>query len=88
MLERFGVHIMPFLGSGAGAGAITRQHKPFGVASGSMVNSSESQFYTTTIELPKEMALVLVLAQDSSVPVQQTNTSRGAGGMGLAVLSH
>merc|ERR1712051_690607 len=46
------------------------------------INSTEGDFYTTTVVLPKDMALVLVLAQDSSTPVanQQTNTNRGGGG--------
>ena len=77
MLEKFGVHgVMPFLAAGTGT-IITK-----GLAKGeSGINSTEGDFYTTTVVLPKEMALVLVLAQDSSTPVQQqTNTGRGGGG--------
>lgn len=72
MLEKFGVHTLPFLGVGSGAGTITKLD--------STINSTESNFYSTTIDLPKEMALVLVLAQDcSDNPQQQTSTSRGGG---------
>lgn len=74
MLEKFGVHTLPFLGVGSGAGTITK------LGLESTINSTEDNFYTSTIDLPKEMALVLVLAQDCSDNAQQqTSTSRGGG---------
>ena len=72
MLEKFGVHISGsmFMGAGAGAGL-----DKLGKAG---INSSESDFFTTAVELPKEMALILVLAQNSNAPVQpQTQTRTG-----------
>ena len=80
MLERLGVHgVLPFLSSGTGTSNVTKGlSKP-----DTGINSTEGDFYSTTVILPKEMALVLVLAQDSNTPVQQqTNTGRGGGGGG------
>ena len=76
MLEKLGVHgVMPFLAATAGSNIPKGLSNPE-----SGINSTEGDFYSTTVVLPKEMALVLVLAQDSSTPVQQqTNTGRGGG---------
>ena len=77
MLEKIGVHgVMASLGGATGSGVRGLNKAESGI------NSTEGDFYTTTVVLPKDMALVLVLAQDSSTPVanQQTNTSRGGGG--------
>ena len=71
MLEKFGVHILPFLGAGGGAGNISSKLVT------SEINSTEN-FHQVKEALPQEMALVLVLAQDCNVPMQQqTNTNRG-----------
>ena len=73
MLEKFGVHISGsvFMGAGAGAGSTK-------LGKANEINSTESDFFTTALELPKEMALILVLAQNSNAPVQpQTQTRTG-----------
>ena len=79
MLEKLGVHgVMPFLAATSGSNIPKGLSNPE-----SGINSTEGDFYSTTVVLPKEMALVLVLAQDSNTPVQQqTNTGRGGGGGG------
>jgi hypothetical protein len=70
MLEKFGVHgVASFLGAGKNKGTITKMETG--------INSTENQFYTSTFELPQEMALVLVLAQDCNVQLQQQQ--RGGG---------
>lgn len=66
MLEKFGVHIMPFLGSGQ-HGTITK------IDTG--INSTEDSFYSGTFELPQSMAHVLVLAQNCNDPVQEQTTT-------------
>ena len=74
MLEKFGVHISGsvFLGAGAGAGNMNKLKSDTGI------NDTGEDFYTTAVELPKEMALILVLAQNSNSPVQaQTQTRTG-----------
>jgi len=79
MLEKIGVHgVMASLGGATGSGVRGLSKAESGI------NSTEGDFYCTTVQVPKDMALVLVLAQDSSTPVpnQQTNTSRGGGGGG------
>ena len=70
MLEKFGVHILPFLGAGSGAGNISSKLVT------SDINSTEN-FHQVKEALPQEMALVLVLAQDCNVPVQQQTNTRG-----------
>ena len=74
MLEKFGVQVSGsvFLGAGAGAGNMKKLKAETGI------NSTEDDFFTSAVELPKEMALILVLAQNSNSPVQpQTQTRTG-----------
>ncbi len=75
MLEKFGVHIMPFLGAGKNKGTITKLESGPHTSTGLSINStSDTLFETSTVELPKEMALVLVLAQDCNAPLQQSQS--------------
>ena len=73
MLEKFGVHILPFLGAGGGAGNISSRLVT------SNINTTDDNFFKPPEQLPQEMALVLVLAQDCNVPVQQQTNTRGIG---------
>ncbi len=73
MLENFGVHIMPFLGAGKNKGTISKLES--GKPGSQAINSTTDQFFeTTAVDLPKEMALVLVLAQDCNAPMQQSQS--------------
>ena len=73
MLEKLGVRGGVVAGPGKG-----NIPKGLSNAESGGINSTEGDFYSTTVVLPKEMALVLVLAQDSNSPIQQqTNTGRG-----------
>ena len=71
MLEKFGVHILPFLGAGGGAGNISSKVRT------ADINTADDNFFKVADSLPQSMALVLVLAQDCNVPVQQQTNTRG-----------
>lgn len=76
MLEKFGVHIMPFLGAGKGKGTISKLEGGTSTA----VPAHEQFLAGSLVELQQEMALVLVLAQDSNASVQnQPQKDRNVG---------